>query len=151
MSVLCSNAIALHHCLKKCVTAHQNHTEFISVSSEGALRTRTGRRTRPPGNERDGKHIVACVVSNHPQVALSSCEAEVYSMMRVAATVTTDVADLGKGWHGGGGGYRLRQFSSQKHFRLYRVGEDQQRLGMEVSGHTHEVAYIGTKAYVRIG
>ena len=32
MSVLFSDAIALHHCLKKCVTAHQNHTEFISVS-----------------------------------------------------------------------------------------------------------------------
>ena len=33
LCVLCSDAIVLHHCLKKCVTAHQNHTEFISVSS----------------------------------------------------------------------------------------------------------------------
>ena len=33
MSVLCSDAIALHHCLKSVLTAHQNHTEFISVSS----------------------------------------------------------------------------------------------------------------------
>ena len=33
LSVLFSDAVALHHCLKKCVTAHQNHTEFLSVSS----------------------------------------------------------------------------------------------------------------------
>ena len=33
LCVLCSDAIALHRCLKKCVTAHQNHTDFISVTS----------------------------------------------------------------------------------------------------------------------
>ena len=33
LRVLFSDAIALHHCLRKCVTAHQSHTDFISVSS----------------------------------------------------------------------------------------------------------------------
>ena len=34
LSVLFNDAKALHHCLRKvCVTAHQNHTEFHSVSS----------------------------------------------------------------------------------------------------------------------
>ena len=38
LSVLFNDAIALYHCLKKCVTAHQNHTEFHSVSSVVAER-----------------------------------------------------------------------------------------------------------------
>ena len=54
--------------------------------------------------------------------------------MRVAAIFTTDVADLGKGWHEGGRGDSLRHFSSQRHLRSYRVKEDQTVVGQRAVG-----------------